>query len=126
MHECVHLTLRVIGGPHSVVINIGTSAHASLAAGIFIPEFLTSVGILDTPSWFTAGKYEYFADAPTLFAVQLALMGWAEARRWADILKPGSVKLVTKPSLVPQKLLAVISWDGVITMVSYTAMVPLL
>ena len=97
------------------LLNIGTSARASLAAGIFIPEFLTSVGILDTPSWFTAGKYEYFADAPTLFAVQLALMGWAEARRWADILKPGSVKSVAKPSLVPLKLLAVISCDGVMT-----------
>ncbi|KAI4368495.1 hypothetical protein MLD38_017047 [Melastoma candidum] len=32
------------------------------AAGIFIPEFLTKIGILNTPSW-----------------------------RWADILKPGSV-----------------------------------
>jgi light-harvesting complex I chlorophyll a/b binding protein 2 len=63
------------------------------AAGIAIPEFLTSIGVLNTPFWFEAGKYEYFTDAPTLFAVQLLLMGWAEARRYADIINPGSVNV---------------------------------
>lgn len=72
------------------------------AAGIFIPEFLTKVGILNTPSWYTAGEYEYFADGPTLFAVELLLMGWAEGRRWADIVKPGSVN--TDPIFSNNKL----------------------
>ena len=62
------------------------------AAGIFIPELLTKIGILNTPSWFTAGEAKYFADAPTLFAVELLFMGWAEGRRWADIITPGSVR----------------------------------
>jgi hypothetical protein len=32
------------------------------AAGIFIPEFLTKIGILNTPSWYTAGEQEYFTE----------------------------------------------------------------
>ncbi|CAI9275181.1 unnamed protein product [Lactuca saligna] len=49
------------------------------AAGIFIPEFLTKIGILNTPSWYTA-----------------------EGRRWADILKPGCVN--TDPIFPNNKL----------------------
>ena len=62
------------------------------AAGIFIPDLLTKLGLLDVPFWYTAGDLEYFADSKTLFAVELAAMGWAEGRRWADILSPGSVE----------------------------------
>ncbi|KAI7997834.1 hypothetical protein LOK49_LG10G00128 [Camellia lanceoleosa] len=46
------------------------------AAGIFIPEFLTKIGILNTPSWYTG--------------------------RWADILKPGCVN--TDPIFPNNKL----------------------
>lgn len=63
------------------------------AAGIFIPELLTKIGILNTPSWYKAGDATYFADQGTLFIVELLLMGWAESRRWADIARPGSVNV---------------------------------
>jgi len=63
------------------------------AAGIFIPEFLTKQGILNTPSWTVAGEQEYFADSPTLLAIELILFAWVEGRRWADILNPGSVNV---------------------------------
>ena len=72
------------------------------AAGIFIPEFLTKIGILNTPSWYTAGELEYFTDTTTLFIIELILIGWAEGRRWADILKPGSVN--TDPIFPNNKL----------------------
>ncbi|KAB1225820.1 Chlorophyll a-b binding protein, chloroplastic [Morella rubra] len=72
------------------------------AAGIFIPEFLTKIGILNTPSWYTAGELEYFTDTTTLFVIELILIGWAEGRRWADILKPGSVN--TDPIFPNNKL----------------------
>ncbi|EEC82322.1 hypothetical protein OsI_26601 [Oryza sativa Indica Group] len=65
------------------------------AAGIFIPEFLTKIGILNTPSWYTAGEQQYFTDTTTLFIIELILIGWAEGRRWADIIKPGCVGGVT-------------------------------
>ncbi|KAF4359482.1 hypothetical protein F8388_001526 [Cannabis sativa] len=61
------------------------------AAGIFIPEFLTKIGILNTPSWYTAGEQEYFTDTTTIFIVELIFIGWVEGRRWANILKPGCV-----------------------------------
>lgn len=72
------------------------------AAGIFIPEALTKAGILNTPSWFTAGEAEYFTDSTTLFVVEIILFAWAEGRRWADILKPGSVN--TDPIFPNNKL----------------------
>ncbi|KAG6791332.1 hypothetical protein POTOM_000449 [Populus tomentosa] len=72
------------------------------AAGIFIPEFLTKIGILNTPSWYTAGELEYFTDTTTLFIVELFFIGWAEGRRWADILKPGCVN--TDPIFPNNKL----------------------
>uniref|UniRef100_A0A175YIU2 Chlorophyll a-b binding protein, chloroplastic n=1 Tax=Daucus carota subsp. sativus TaxID=79200 RepID=A0A175YIU2_DAUCS len=72
------------------------------AAGIFIPEFLTKIGILNTPSWYTAGEQEYFTDKTTLFIVELIFIGWAEGRRWADILKPGCVN--TDPIFPNNKL----------------------
>ncbi|GJT95980.1 photosystem I chlorophyll a/b-binding protein 6, chloroplastic [Tanacetum coccineum] len=70
------------------------SRWAMLAvAGILIPEWLESLGFVDNFSWFDAGSREYFADSTTLFVVQLALMGWVEGRRWADIINPGSVDI---------------------------------
>ncbi|XP_022726822.1 chlorophyll a-b binding protein, chloroplastic [Durio zibethinus] len=72
------------------------------AAGIFIPEFLTKIGILNTPSWYSAGTEEYFTDTTTLFIVELIFIGWAEGRRWADILKPGCVN--TDPIFPNNKL----------------------
>lgn len=72
------------------------------AAGIFIPEFLTKVGILNTPSWYSAGELQYFTDTTTLFVIEMALIGWAEGRRWADIIKPGCVN--TDPIFPNNKL----------------------
>ncbi|XP_024386371.1 photosystem I chlorophyll a/b-binding protein 2, chloroplastic [Physcomitrium patens] len=72
------------------------------AAGIFIPELLTKIGILNTPSWYKAGDATYFADQGTLFIVELLLMAWAESRRWADIARPGSVN--TDPIFPNNKL----------------------
>ncbi|MQL86045.1 hypothetical protein Taro_018570 [Colocasia esculenta] len=72
------------------------------AAGIFIPELLTKLGILNTPSWYTAGELDYFTDTTTLFVIEMILIGWAEGRRWADIIKPGSVS--TDPIFPSNKL----------------------
>eukprot|EP00244_Chara_vulgaris_P003373 TRINITY_DN160_c0_g1_i6.p1 TRINITY_DN160_c0_g1~~TRINITY_DN160_c0_g1_i6.p1 ORF type:complete len:271 (+),score=45.98 TRINITY_DN160_c0_g1_i6:368-1180(+) len=72
------------------------------AAGILIPEALTKAGILNTPHWNVAGDAQYFADPTTLFVVELLFMGWAEGRRWADIIKPGSVN--TDPIFSNNKL----------------------
>uniref|UniRef100_A0A2P2Q3Y1 Chlorophyll a-b binding protein, chloroplastic n=1 Tax=Rhizophora mucronata TaxID=61149 RepID=A0A2P2Q3Y1_RHIMU len=72
------------------------------AAGIFIPEFLTKIGILNTPSWYSAGELEYFTDTTTLFITELIFIGWAEGRRWADIIKPGCVN--TDPIFPNNKL----------------------
>jgi light-harvesting complex I chlorophyll a/b binding protein 2 len=63
------------------------------AAGIFIPKLLTKIGILNTPSWYTAGSATYFADQGTLFIVELLLFAWAKSRRWADIARPGIVNM---------------------------------
>ncbi|XP_016462153.1 photosystem I chlorophyll a/b-binding protein 6, chloroplastic-like [Nicotiana tabacum] len=77
------------------------SRWAMLAvAGILIPEWLESLGFIDNFSWYDAGEREYFADSTTLFVVQLVLMGWAEGRRWADIMNPGCVDIEPK---VPHK-----------------------
>ncbi|KAG9152115.1 hypothetical protein Leryth_017684 [Lithospermum erythrorhizon] len=70
------------------------SRWAMLAvAGILIPELLERLGFIDNFSWYDAGSREYFADSTTLLVVQLALMGWVEGRRWADIINPGSVDI---------------------------------
>ncbi|KAI0499293.1 hypothetical protein KFK09_020196 [Dendrobium nobile] len=62
-------------------------------AGILIPECLVKLGFMESFSWFDAGVQEYFADPLTLFFVQMALMGWVEGRRWADLVRPGSVEI---------------------------------
>ncbi|KAL6226817.1 hypothetical protein ACLB2K_000777 [Fragaria x ananassa] len=71
-------------------------------AGILIPEWAERLGFLENFSWFEAGEREYFADPTTLFVVQLALMGWVEGRRWADMLNPGSVSI--EPKLPHKKI----------------------
>ena len=45
----------------------------------------------DTPSWIEAGKFEYWAPAGPLFFIQMAMMNWAEVRRWQDMKDPGSM-----------------------------------
>ncbi|MCL7026858.1 hypothetical protein MKW94_030727 [Papaver nudicaule] len=65
-------------------------------AGILFPELLESLGFIGKFSWYEAGSQQYFADSTTLFVSQMALMGWVEGRRWADILKPGSVDIEPK------------------------------
>jgi hypothetical protein len=45
----------------------------------------------DTPSWIDAGKFEYWAPAGPLFFIQMAMMNWAEVRRWQDMKEPGSM-----------------------------------
>lgn len=60
--------------------------------GILGPELMEKQGLIDVPAWYEAGNYgEYFTDGLTLFCIQLSLMGWAEGRRWADLVSPGSV-----------------------------------
>ena len=61
--------------------------------GILVPELLQKWGFMEEFSWYTAGEREYFADPWTLFVAQMALMGWAEGRRWMDLLNPGSVDI---------------------------------
>ena len=65
-------------------------------SGILIPEFLDKIGIIDDFSWYDAGARKYFTDTTTIFLVQLALMGWVEGRRWADMLNPGCVDIEPK------------------------------
>ncbi|EAZ44873.1 hypothetical protein OsJ_29513 [Oryza sativa Japonica Group] len=68
------------------------SRWAMLAvAGILVPEVLEKWGFMEDYSWIDAGARDYFADPWTLFVSQMALMGWAEGRRWADYLNPGCV-----------------------------------
>lgn len=61
------------------------------AAGILGPELATKAGAIDVPVWFEAGEYKYFTDGYTLLFMQMALMNWAEVRRWRDMEEPGSV-----------------------------------
>ncbi|THG11673.1 hypothetical protein TEA_005920 [Camellia sinensis var. sinensis] len=66
------------------------------------PRIPHKARILNTPSWYTAGEQEYFTDTTTLFIIELIFIGWAEGRRWADILKPGCVN--TDPIFPNKKL----------------------
>jgi hypothetical protein len=57
------------------------------AAGMVGPDLAP----WDTPSWIEAGKFEYWAPAGPLFFIQMAMMNWAEVRRWQDMKDPGSM-----------------------------------
>lgn len=60
-------------------------------AGMLLPEVFTSIGIINVPKWYDAGKEEYFASSSTLFVIEFILFHYVEIRRWQDIKNPGSV-----------------------------------
>lgn len=59
--------------------------------GMVVPELLTSIGASDLPNWVGAGTYDYWIGAGPLFFVQMAMMNWAEVRRWQDMKEPGTM-----------------------------------
>ncbi|KAG8388696.1 hypothetical protein BUALT_Bualt02G0152200 [Buddleja alternifolia] len=59
-------------------------------AGMLLPEVFTSIGILNVPKWYDAGKSDYFASSSTLFVIEFFLFHYVEIRRWQDIKNPGS------------------------------------
>ncbi|MCE2055012.1 Photosystem I chlorophyll a/b-binding protein 3-1, chloroplastic [Datura stramonium] len=70
------------------------------AAGAIAPEILGKAGLIPQETalaWFQtgvippAGTYNYWADNYTLFVLEMALMGFAEHRRFQDWAKPGSM-----------------------------------
>nr|GMC70316.1 chlorophyll A-B binding protein 8, chloroplastic [Ipomoea batatas] len=70
------------------------------AAGAIAPEILGKAGLIPAETalpWFKtgvippAGTYNYWADPYTLFVLEMALMGFAEHRRFQDWAKPGSM-----------------------------------
>ncbi|BAT80472.1 Chlorophyll a-b binding protein [Vigna angularis] len=70
------------------------------AVGAIAPEILGKAGLIPQETalpWFRtgvippAGTYNYWADSYTLFVFELALMGFAEHRRFQDWAKPGSM-----------------------------------
>jgi hypothetical protein len=53
-------------------------------AGVLFPEVLHGIGLGGPAAavpWYDAGKFEYFADAKTLFGIQMLLFAWVEIRR---------------------------------------------
>uniref|UniRef100_A0A7N0VD15 Chlorophyll a-b binding protein, chloroplastic n=1 Tax=Kalanchoe fedtschenkoi TaxID=63787 RepID=A0A7N0VD15_KALFE len=70
------------------------------AVGAIAPEILGKLGLIPAETalpWFKtgvippAGTYNYWADPFTLFVLEMALMGFAEHRRFQDWAKPGSM-----------------------------------
>ncbi|XP_039005736.1 photosystem I chlorophyll a/b-binding protein 3-1, chloroplastic [Hibiscus syriacus] len=70
------------------------------AVGAIAPEILGKAGLIPAETalpWFKtgvippAGTYNYWADPYTLFVFELALMGFAEHRRFQDWYNPGSM-----------------------------------
>ena len=56
------------------------------------PELLTKIGAADLPNWIDAGNWDgYWLGAGPLFFVQMAMMNWAEIRRWEDMKNPGTM-----------------------------------
>jgi light-harvesting complex I chlorophyll a/b binding protein 3 len=83
--------------PYAEIIN-GRFAMLG-AAGMIAPEILGRAGLIPQETavvWFKsgvfppAGGYNYWADAYTLFILELVLMGFAEHKRLSDYRKPGS------------------------------------
>ncbi|XP_077224976.1 light-harvesting chlorophyll-protein complex I subunit A4 isoform X2 [Tasmannia lanceolata] len=60
-------------------------------AGMLLPEVLTTLGVINAPKWYDAGKAEYFASSSTLFVIEFILFHYVEIRRWQDIKNPGCV-----------------------------------
>ncbi|CAK7337154.1 unnamed protein product [Dovyalis caffra] len=70
------------------------------AVGAIAPEILGKAGLIPPETalpWFKtgvippAGTYNYWADPYTLFVFEMALMGFAEHRRFQDWANPGSM-----------------------------------
>lgn len=70
------------------------------AIGAIAPEILGQLGLIPPETalpWFKtgvfppAGTYDYWADPYTLFVFELALVGFAEHRRFQDWYNPGSM-----------------------------------
>lgn len=70
------------------------------AVGAIAPEIFGKLGLIPPETalpWFQtgvippAGTYNYWADPYTLFVFEMALMGFAEHRRFQDWAKPGSM-----------------------------------
>jgi hypothetical protein len=68
------------------------------ALGCIAPEYLAMRELIPEETgvpWYAtgflppAGSYDFGTPAPTLFAVQMALMAWAELWRLQDYLEPG-------------------------------------
>ncbi|KAI8018963.1 hypothetical protein LOK49_LG04G01915 [Camellia lanceoleosa] len=59
--------------------------------GMLLPEVFSTIGIINVPKWYDAGKAEYFASSSTLFVIEFILFHYVEIRRWQDIKNPGSV-----------------------------------
>ncbi|XP_030532089.1 chlorophyll a-b binding protein 4, chloroplastic [Rhodamnia argentea] len=59
--------------------------------GMLLPEVFTKIGVINVPTWYDAGKAEYFASSSTLFVIEFILFHYVEIRRWQDIKNPGSV-----------------------------------
>lgn len=57
----------------------------------FSSLLLLQIGVADLPIWSEAGKFEYYTTGPILFFIQMAMMNWAEVRRWQDMKEPGSM-----------------------------------
>ena len=61
-------------------------------AGMVGPELLTKIGMADLPNWIDAGSWDgYWLGAGPLFFTQMAMMNWAEVRRWQDMKGPGTM-----------------------------------
>ena len=74
---------------------------------MLLPEVFTSIGIIDVPKWYDAGKSEYFASSSTLFVIEFILFHYVEIRRWQDIKNPGCVNqdpIFKNYSLPPHEL----------------------
>ncbi|MQM07589.1 hypothetical protein Taro_040431 [Colocasia esculenta] len=70
------------------------------AVGAIAPEIFGKLGLIPQETalpWFKtgvippAGTYNYWADPYTLFVLEMALMGFAEHRRFQDWANPGSM-----------------------------------
>ena len=62
------------------------------AAGILLEDIQRTTSPLVLPLWTEAAKYNdtFGWDATTLALSMIPFFAWAEGRRWADIVKPGS------------------------------------
>eukprot|EP00850_Spirogloea_muscicola_P017358 SM000148S01035 [mRNA] locus=s148:315228:315952:+ [translate_table: standard] len=84
--------------PYAEIIN-GRWAMLG-AAGCIAPEILGRIGIIPQETaivWYRVGvipplgSYNFWADAYTLFILEIILMGFTEHRRAQDYYKPGSM-----------------------------------